>query len=103
MSLKFCANLNFMFGENGVNLLEKYRRAHKAGFHGVETGFPTGFSLEDVKKVYKRKIIFFVALFIFSIFWFNTQFVYSTQVQNETGMEQVLLNICLGKFFFLFL
>lgn len=51
MSLKFCANLNFMFGENGVNLLEKYRRAHKAGFHGVETGFPTGFSLEDVKKV----------------------------------------------------
>lgn len=78
MSLKFCANLNFMFGENGVNLLEKYRRAHKAGFHGVETGFPTGFSLEDVKKVNERKNnFFFVYLFISLVhhaifFIFNT-------------------------------
>lgn len=96
MSLKFCANLNFMFGENGVNLLEKYRRAHKAGFHGVETGFPTGFSLEDVKKVYKKNYFIF-----FLSFGSTRNFLYSTQVQNETGMEQVLLNICLGNFIFL--
>lgn len=75
MSLKFCANLNFMFGENGVNLLEKYRRAHKAGFHGVETGFPTGFSLEDVKKVYKKNyFIFFYLLVQHAIFYIQHRY-----------------------------
>lgn len=84
MSLKFCANLNFMFGENGVNLLEKYRRAHKAGFHGVETGFPTGFSLEDVKKVYKRKIIFFL-LYLFFLSFGSTRNLY---IQHRYKMRQ---------------
>ncbi|GAB0092500.1 Putative hydroxypyruvate isomerase [Sergentomyia squamirostris] len=47
MALKFCANLTFMFTESG-SLLERYNLARLAGFHGVESAFPKGFSIEDL-------------------------------------------------------
>ncbi|XP_059620908.1 putative hydroxypyruvate isomerase [Phlebotomus argentipes] len=47
MTLKFCANLSFMFTETG-SLLERYNLARLAGFRGVESAFPKGFSIEDL-------------------------------------------------------
>uniref|UniRef100_A0A1B0D072 Xylose isomerase-like TIM barrel domain-containing protein n=1 Tax=Phlebotomus papatasi TaxID=29031 RepID=A0A1B0D072_PHLPP len=47
MALKFCANLSFMFTESG-SLLERYNLARLAGFQGVESAFPKGFSIEDL-------------------------------------------------------
>lgn len=64
MSLKFCANLGFMFLENNSNVLERYRLASRAGFRGVEGPFPIGFKFDDI-----------------------------CSVQKETKVEQVLLNI----------
>lgn len=67
MSLKFCANLNFLFTENGANMLERFRLAKLAGFKAVENGFPHDVSVQD-----------------------------AVAVQKETGLEVALLNICLG-------
>uniref|UniRef100_A0A1L8E286 Putative hydroxypyruvate isomerase n=1 Tax=Nyssomyia neivai TaxID=330878 RepID=A0A1L8E286_9DIPT len=47
MALKFCANLSFMFTESG-SLLERYTQARLAGFRGVESAFPKGFSIDEV-------------------------------------------------------
>lgn len=66
MPLKFCANLSFMFQETN-SILERYRLAKNAGFKGVECAFPANVSLEEL-----------------------------VQVQKETGLEQILLNIDLG-------
>lgn len=68
MALKFCANLNFLFTENSTGLLNKYQLAKAAGFKGVEGGYPENISIDDVVKI-----------------------------KNETGLEQVLLNIKLGS------
>ncbi|ERL85217.1 putative hydroxypyruvate isomerase [Dendroctonus ponderosae] len=46
--LGFCANLSFLFKEKPF--LERYAAAADAGFRAVETGFPFGFSKEDVVK-----------------------------------------------------
>lgn len=69
MPLRFCANLNFLFCENGANALEKLRLAKAAGFRGVEIAYPFQFNKEEV-----------------------------SAVQKETDMDVVLLNISLGKF-----
>lgn len=69
MSLRFCANLNFLFCENGVNTLDKFRLAKAAGFRGVELACPEQFSKDEV-----------------------------AAAQNENGLEVVLLNVCLGKY-----
>uniref|UniRef100_A0AAG5CYE0 Putative hydroxypyruvate isomerase n=1 Tax=Anopheles atroparvus TaxID=41427 RepID=A0AAG5CYE0_ANOAO len=68
MTLRFCANLNFMFLEAG-HFLERYRAAKLAGFDGVESPFPP----EDVS---------LPAL---------------VAVQKETGLKQILMNIALGN------
>ena len=47
--LKFCANLSFMFNENGT-LLERYESAAQLGFKAVECAFPYEFSVGDVVK-----------------------------------------------------
>ncbi|XP_039448055.1 putative hydroxypyruvate isomerase [Culex pipiens pallens] len=66
-SLRFCANLNFMFTECG-DLLGRYALAKAAGFTGVEGPFPPDqVSVEQLVKV-----------------------------RQETGLEQVLMNIALG-------
>lgn len=45
---KFCANISFMFTEKPF--LERYSAAKKAGFKAVESGFPFGYSVEEVLK-----------------------------------------------------
>lgn len=67
MSLRFCANLNFLFCENGVSALEKFRLAKAAGFRGVEMACPDQFSKDEV-----------------------------AAAQKENGLDVVLLNISLG-------
>lgn len=68
MSLRFCANLNFLFCENGASLLDKFRLAKAAGFRAVEMACPEQFSKDEVA----------VAL-------------------KENELEVVLLNISLGE------
>lgn len=65
-SLKFCANLNFMFLES-PNLLERFTLAKKAGFNAVEVGFPYTHSIEELVKV-----------------------------KEATGLKQVLINVFVG-------
>lgn len=65
--MKFCANLAFMFTESS-SVLERYALARDAGFKAVETGFPFGYSLEQVK-----------------------------QAKESSGLEQVLINLKTGK------
>lgn len=67
MSLRFCANLNFLFCENGPNVLDKFRLARAAGFRGVEMGCPDHLTKDE-----------------------------AVAAQNENGLEVVLLNISLG-------
>lgn len=66
MSLKFCANLSFMFQES-TSLLERYNLAKKAGFRAVECAFPYEYSLEDVKKA-----------------------------KENAGVDQILINVFVG-------
>lgn len=49
MTLKFCANLSFMFQEV-PSLLERYCVAKECGFKAVECAFPYSFPLEEVVK-----------------------------------------------------
>ncbi|XP_055588233.1 putative hydroxypyruvate isomerase [Uranotaenia lowii] len=65
--LKFAANLNFLFTES-ADFVERYRLAKAAGFGGVEGPYPP-------KNVSVTDLV---------------------RVQQETGLEQVLLNIDLG-------
>lgn len=66
--LQFAANLNFLFTENGADLLERFRRAVAAGFRAVECGFAADASLAD-----------------------------AVAVQRETGLQVALLNMCVGQ------
>lgn len=68
MSLRFCANLNFLFCETGGTILDKFRLAKAAGFRGVEMACPDQFNKEEV-----------------------------AAVQNENQLEVALINISLGK------
>lgn len=67
--MKFCANLAFMFTESS-SILERYTLAKDAGFKAVETGFPWGYTLEQVK-----------------------------QAKETAGVQQVLINLKTGKMF----
>ncbi len=49
MSLKFCANLGFLFTENSNGILQKYAAARAAGFRAVEHPFPDA-SREELLK-----------------------------------------------------
>ncbi|XP_075984403.1 hydroxypyruvate isomerase-like protein Gip [Anticarsia gemmatalis] len=64
--MKFCANLSFMFTE-ASSILERYALAKEAGFKAVETGFPLGCSIEQVK-----------------------------DAREKAGIEQVLINLKTG-------
>ena len=68
MSLKFCANLSFMFQSETSDLLERYRLAKDAGFKAVEVAFPYDISKELLGEAKER-----------------------------TGLKQVLLNTSPGK------
>jgi hydroxypyruvate isomerase len=65
--LKFCANLAFMFTENGKTLIERYSVAKNAGFKAVEGPCP---AQSDAQKLIEAK--------------------------NNTNLEQILINISIG-------
>uniref|UniRef100_A0A023F2Q4 Putative hydroxypyruvate isomerase n=1 Tax=Triatoma infestans TaxID=30076 RepID=A0A023F2Q4_TRIIF len=50
MTLKFCANLSFMFQEAPI-LLDRYNLAKRAGFKAVECANPYNFPLEEIVKI----------------------------------------------------
>ena len=52
MPLKFASNISFMFKEAGDVPL-RYAAAAKAGFGAVESAFPVGFTVDEVKKAWK--------------------------------------------------
>ncbi|KAF7406461.1 hypothetical protein HZH68_005830 [Vespula germanica] len=66
MGLKFVSNLSFMFLE-GPSLIERYQLAKDAGFKAVESGFPLGFSPEEV-----------------------------ANAKNKANIEQILINVFTG-------
>lgn len=47
MVLRFASNLSFMFTE-APNIIDRYQLAKEAGFKAVESGFPFGFSVQQV-------------------------------------------------------
>lgn len=65
--MRFCANLNFLFCENNVGILDKFRLAQKSGFKGVEISFPADDALEKL-----------------------------VPTQQECQLDTVLINICLS-------
>lgn len=67
ITMKFCANISFMFAE-ASSVLERYALAKAAGFKAIESGFPLGFTLEQVK-----------------------------EAKESAGIEQVLINLKTGK------
>lgn len=68
MALRFSANLNFLFCENGGTVIDKFRLAASAGFRGVEIACPDQLSKDEV-----------------------------AAAQKENGLEVALMNISLGK------
>nr|XP_031826983.1 putative hydroxypyruvate isomerase [Nomia melanderi]XP_031826984.1 putative hydroxypyruvate isomerase [Nomia melanderi] len=66
MSLKFATNLSFMFMETPC-IKERYKLAKEAGFKAVESGFPFGFSINDV-----------------------------SEAKKNAGIEQILINVYTG-------
>lgn len=66
MSLKFCANLSFMFQET-TSLLERYILARNAGFRAVECAFPYTHTLQEI-----------------------------VEAKNKADVDQVLINIYVG-------
>ncbi|XP_014232286.1 putative hydroxypyruvate isomerase isoform X2 [Trichogramma pretiosum] len=66
MSHEFACNLSFLFQEE-ENFLGRYALAKEAGFVAVESGFPLGFSVEQV-----------------------------VRAKEEAGVDQVLINVFTG-------
>lgn len=66
MGLRFASNLSFMFLEN-LNIIERYQLAKEAGFKAVESGFPLGYTAEEVAKA-----------------------------KNNANIEQILINVFTG-------
>ena len=65
MSLKFAANLSFMFLECPI-ITERYKLAKEAGFKAVESGFPFGFSIQQVVEAKTRANIDQVLINVFT-------------------------------------
>ncbi|XP_058804100.1 putative hydroxypyruvate isomerase isoform X2 [Phymastichus coffea] len=66
MAHKFASNLSFMFQEV-PSLIDRYQVAKDAGFKAVESGFPLGFSMQQV-----------------------------AQAKEAAGIEQILINVFTG-------
>ncbi|CAH0562541.1 unnamed protein product [Brassicogethes aeneus] len=62
---KFCANLAFMYTERPF--LERYKLAKESGFKAVESGFPSGFTQQQV-----------------------------VDAKNAAGIDQILINLFTG-------
>lgn len=70
-TLKFSANLGFLFCENNVNLIEKFKLAARGGFKAVESPFPG-------KDVSHEELL---------------------KVKNDLKLDVVLVNIDIGWYF----
>ncbi|KAG8040373.1 hypothetical protein G9C98_000944 [Cotesia typhae] len=66
MAFKLAANLSFMFTES-PNLMTRYRLAKESGFLAVESGFPFGYTVQQVQKA-----------------------------KNDANIDQVLINVFTG-------
>lgn len=65
--MKFCANLSFMFVES-ASLPERYQLAKAAGFKVVESGFPVGCTIDEVR-----------------------------DAKEKAGVQQILINLYTGE------
>lgn len=65
MNLKFASNLSFMFIE-APSIIDRYKLAKEAGFKAVESGFPFGFSIEDVARAKKNADVEQVLINVFT-------------------------------------
>ncbi|XP_066587518.1 putative hydroxypyruvate isomerase [Prorops nasuta] len=65
MSFKFSSNLSFMFFETS-NILERYQLAKNAGFKAVESGFPLGYSIDEVVKAKEAANIDHILINVFT-------------------------------------
>ena len=65
MALKFASNLSFMFTEV-PNIIDRYQLAKQAGFKAVESGFPFGFSVQQVAIAKKKANVDQVLLNVFT-------------------------------------
>lgn len=65
MALKFASNLSFMFTEVS-SIIDRYQLAKEAGFKTVESGFPFGFSVEQVAAAKKKAGVDQVLLNVFT-------------------------------------
>lgn len=65
MALKFASNLSFMFTEV-PNIIDRYQLAKQAGFKAVESGFPFGFSIQQVATAKKEANVNQVLLNVFT-------------------------------------
>ncbi|KAG5307849.1 HYI isomerase, partial [Pseudoatta argentina] len=65
MALKFASNLSFMFTEV-PNIIDRYQLAKQAGFKAVESGFPFGFSVQQVATAKKKANVDQVLLNVFT-------------------------------------
>ncbi|KAL6440418.1 hypothetical protein ACFW04_003147 [Cataglyphis niger] len=65
MALKFASNLSFMFTE-APSIIDRYQLAKQAGFKAVESGFPFGFSIEQVAAARKKADVDQILLNVFT-------------------------------------
>lgn len=65
MVLKFASNLSFMFTEV-PSIIDRYQLARQAGFKAVESGFPFGFSIEQVVAAKKKADVHQILLNVFT-------------------------------------
>ena len=69
MAHKFASNLSFMFQEAPA-IIDRYQLARDAGFKAVESGFPLGYTVEEVVKA-----------------------------KQAADVKQILINVYTGKLF----
>lgn len=65
MALKFASNLSFMFTE-APSIIDRYQLAKQAGFKAVESGFPFGFSVQQVATARKKADVEQILLNVFT-------------------------------------
>lgn len=63
--VKFASNLSFMFTE-APNIVDRYQLAKQAGFKAVESGFPFGFSVQQVAEAKKKANVNQILLNVFT-------------------------------------
>lgn len=65
MAFKFACNLSFMFMEE-PKIIDRYKLAKRAGFKAVESGFPFGFSVQQIAAAKKKADVNQILLNVFT-------------------------------------